>query len=57
MRLRAEVFPMIHPNLVLKQPEYQDFFIKDLDNSCPARREEPKNVLAFKKERRYCEYF
>ncbi|UAV84410.1 DNA polymerase [Bacillus phage phi18] len=51
-------FPMIHPNLVLKQPKYQDFFIKDLDNlAALLEGKKPKNVLAFKKERRYCDTF
>ncbi|AGY47021.1 DNA polymerase [Bacillus phage CampHawk] len=51
-------FPMIHPNTVLKQPKYQDFFIKDLEILASLLEgKTPKNVLAFTKERRYCDTF
>jgi uracil-DNA glycosylase family 4 len=51
-------FPIIHPNLVLKQPKYLDTFSKDIINLASILDGEvPEDIKTFSKERRYCETF
>lgn len=49
-------FPIVHPNMVLKQPKYMDTFSKDIINlSAILNGESPQDVESFELERRYCE--
>jgi uracil-DNA glycosylase family 4 len=49
-------FPMIHPNMVLKQPKYMEFFSKDIINLHSILEGVlPADILAYEQERLYCE--
>lgn len=51
-------FPMIHPNMVLKQPKYQDFFVKDMENLANVLEgKKGSGVATINKQRRYCDTF
>ncbi|MMZ43620.1 DNA polymerase I [compost metagenome] len=51
-------FPIIHPNLVLKQPKYMEFFSKDMINlSSILNGETPRDVVVYERERLYCETY
>lgn len=51
-------FPLLHPNIVLKQPKYMDLFSKDIINLASILDGEvPEDIQAFGKERRYCDTF
>lgn len=51
-------FPMIHPNMALKQPKYMDFFAKDIMNLYAILEgEKPEGVESFELKRRYCDTY
>ena len=51
-------FPIIHPNLVLKQPKYLDLFSKDMINlEAVLSGNTPPDAISYDKERRYCETY
>jgi uracil-DNA glycosylase family 4 len=51
-------FPIIHPNLVLKQPKYMDFFSKDIINlESILNGTVPPDAQTFTKERKYLETY
>jgi uracil-DNA glycosylase family 4 len=53
-----KLFPIIHPNLVLKQPKYLDLFSKDMINlEAILSGEAPPDAIAYDKERLYCETY
>lgn len=52
------IFPIIHPNLVLKQPKYMDFFTRDIINLASILDGAvPSDIKSFTKERRYCDTY
>lgn len=53
-----KIFPIVHPNLVLKQPKYMDNFSRDLVNLASILNGEvPEDIESFEKERRYCDTY
>lgn len=51
-------FPMIHPNMVLKQPKYLDAFSKDMINlAAILEGKTPSGTDSFDSDRLYCETF
>jgi uracil-DNA glycosylase family 4 len=53
-----KIFPIIHPNMVLKQPKYMDWFTKDMVNlKALLDGEVPPDILLFEKEYVYGETY
>lgn len=53
-----KIFPIVHPNLVLKQPKYMDNFSRDIINLASILDGQvPEDIKTFTKERRYCDTY
>ena len=51
-------FPIVHPNMVMKQPKYYDNFAKDIVNLASILEGTvPNDVVSYDRERRFCETF